>query len=69
MKYAYVVRGSQDGNLGVWSSRQKAVAHAVLYCSDIDDPYDESIDVDDRGNLVFVEGKGVSADVEKFVLA
>ena len=68
MNFAYVVRGSEDGNLGVFTSKKRATMRAVMYCSVDNDEFDENVEVDTTTSswMVYVEGNGMSADVEKF---
>ena len=32
MKRVYIVRGSEDGTLGVYSNQKAALQHAISYC-------------------------------------
>ena len=70
MKYVYVVRGSEDGNIGAFTSKKKAMMGAVEYCSPDDDAFDEDVEIGNsfNGMVTYVSGYGISAYVEKFIL-
>jgi len=62
----YIVRGSEDGHIGVYGSRAKALEAAINYCCD-EWGNTSNVEVDDRikrSGLAWVTGNGVSADVE-----
>lgn len=70
--YAYVVKGSEDGNLGVYSSMKKALISAKEYVANADDLDVNATDFDIGyfcdGYLINVacEHSWVTADIEKF---
>jgi len=60
-KSVYIVKGSEDGNLGVFSSKKKAIECAKVYCGD-----DCDVEVRSWGTTVY--GRSCSADVEEYEL-
>lgn len=64
MAYAYVVRGSEDGNIGVYSSKKKALKRAVDYVTQQGDEHT----IDKYQWVTYVASEWSTADVEKFIL-
>lgn len=67
MAYAYIVTGSEDGIIGVYSNYKSACKKAVEYCTDEDSLILEWC----GGNLrddyhINIQGKNCSADVDKW---
>ena len=68
---AYVVKGSEDGNLGVYSSKKRAILVAKSYVSNgADQPtYDSEYNIAEYSDGSVVVGhreSWVTAEVEKF---
>ena len=66
MAYAYVVKGSEDGNLGVYGNHKRALQAAIAYVNQTQDPTEE---VEIRKVHKFytsVYGSYTSAEVETF---
>ena len=70
MPYAYIVRGSEDGNIGVFGSRKRAVTRAVQYVQQgSEDEIVVSVEhLNEWITYVNSEGTSSSADVERFDL-
>lgn len=72
--FAYVVKGSEDGNLSVFRSKKKAIEAAKEYVANGDEldinTADFKIESFCDGDLISVscENSWVSADIEKFVM-
>lgn len=71
--FAYVVKGSEDGNLSVYRSKKKAIAAAKEYVTNAEDNAGTEFNISEYcgGDLVSVSApwSWVSADIEKFVMA
>lgn len=70
-KYVYVVKGSEDGNLGVFSAKKRAMDAALeYYCNGNDvDPGDADINIYGDGSLICVGCGWASAEIERFLLS
>lgn len=60
MKRVYIVRGSEDGTLGVYSNQKAALQHAISYCGGDCEVVKHKWNISVYGNF--------SADVEIFHL-
>ena len=65
MSYAYVVKGYQDGTIGVFTNKKKAIACGVRYVNSGLSEHEQNtdIEVDARDWIIFI---GNNAEVEKF---
>ena len=59
----YLVHGSEDGTLGIYSSKKKAMARALEYVAAIGD---EEASVEAGNWNTYVAGNGVEARIEKW---
>lgn len=71
--FAYVVKGSEDGNLSVFRSKKKAIQAAKDYVTNSAESAGTEFDISEfcNGDIVTVSAEWgwVTADIEKFVMA
>lgn len=65
MSYAYQVIGSEDGTIGIYASRQRAIEKAIEYVLQSDNTYDRA---DFKYGDVYIKGEGSTARVERWLL-
>jgi hypothetical protein len=71
MKYAYLVTGSEDGPMGIFTSKAKALAHGTWYVKNSEHPDNEVVTQDTRGawfTHLESENSHVYATIERFTL-
>lgn len=72
MAYGYVVKGSEDGNIGVYGNKKRAIDAAKIYLVNSADEIGEEFDINtycDGYNIeVRADWAWVTAEIEKFVI-
>lgn len=75
MAYGYVVKGSEDGNIGVYGNKKRAIESAKIYvanASDVLDYEDKEYSIvsycDGDNTEVRADWSWVSAEIEKFLI-
>ena len=69
MAYAYVVKGSEDGNIGVYSTMKKAKIAAAQYIAQSQNFHSEICIESETKYHVLLRGDYTSAEVEQFYIA
>lgn len=66
MAYAYVVSGSEDGNIGVYGNHKRALQAAIAYVNQTQDPTEE-IEINKIHKFyTSIHGSHTSASVDVF---
>ena len=68
MAYAYVVKGSEDGNLGVYGNHKRALQAAIAYVNQTQDPTEEMDIRKVHKSYTSIHGSYTSADIETFYI-
>jgi len=63
MKTVYAVRGSEDGTIGIYSSKKKAIVRAREYVNQNDKIINEDLESD---FVWFFYGSSLQSDVERW---
>ena len=65
MSYAYQVTGSEDGTIGIFANRKRAIEKAVEYVTQDSWAFER----EDSNGDVYIEGDRISARVEQWFLS
>jgi polyribonucleotide nucleotidyltransferase len=65
MAYAYQVTTSDDGTIGIFANRQRAIEKAIEYVTQCSESYDRT---DNKWGDVYISGERIYAEVERWVL-
>ena len=65
MSYVYQVTGSEDGTIGIFANRKRAIEKAVEYVTQVS----WACEREDSNGDVYIEGDRISARVEQWFLS